>query len=87
MNPLLLAQFVLDLAGIVAREKGVAPRELAYLSLITKGVDAFSMTDTDLTELKAKYEHEVAAGVPVSPEELEAIADRIKGRSERIQNA
>lgn len=87
MNYLLWLQLLTTLAETVAKQKGSAPRELAYLSLLTSATTLTSLTDSDLTALKAKYEQDVASGAPVTPEELEAIAGRLTARSERIQGA
>lgn len=83
MNYLMWFELVTRLAGVVARESGAAPRELAYLSLLSSGVQTVALTDADLTDLKAKYEAEV--GTPVSVGELDDIAARIAARSARIQ--
>lgn len=83
MNYLMWADFVVNLAGVIARENGAAPRELAYLSLLSNAAQTVSLSDTELTELKAKYEAE--AGTPVSTGELDDIAARIAARSARIQ--
>ncbi len=87
MNWILWTSLVTRLAAIVATQNGAAPRELAYLSLITTATEAFNLTDQDLTALKEKYEQEAAAGAPVTADELDEIAARINARSERIQNA
>lgn len=85
MNYVVWAQFVGNLASIIARENGAAPRELAYLGLLTSATTIAALTDSDLSELKAKYEGEVAADTPTTAADLEAIAARIAARSERIQ--
>lgn len=87
MNYLLWAQVVARLAMVVAAEKGVAPRELAYLNLLTSATTLAAMTDADLTDLLHKYEAERAANTETTAEELEAIAARIEARGERIQQS
>lgn len=87
MNYLLWARFVGRLAMVVAAEQGAAPRELAYLNLLTSATTLAALTDADLTDLLHKYETEVAAGIETTAEELEAIAERIQDRGERIQRA
>lgn len=87
LNLLLWAQIVSRLAMVVAAEKGAAPRELAYLNLLTNATTLAAMTDADLTDLLHKYEAERAANAETTAEELEAIAARIEARGERIQSA
>lgn len=87
MNYLMWAGFVARLASTIAAANGNAPREVAYLALITNAAAIAAMTDDDLAQLAAKYEAEVAGGVATLPEELEAIAARIHARGERIQGA
>jgi uncharacterized protein YceH (UPF0502 family) len=87
LNLLLWAQIVSRLAMVVAAEKGAAPRELAYLHLLTDATTFAAMTDADLTDLLHKYESERAANVETTADELEQIAARIQARGERIQSA
>jgi hypothetical protein len=87
MNYLLWLEFITNLAKVVAEQNGAAPRELAYLGLLSRASTVTSLTDADLTELKTKYENEVATNIETSPEELLAIVDRIQARGDRIQNA
>lgn len=84
-NYLIWFSLVTRFASIVAREEGVAPRELAYLSLLTSGVQLMALTSSELAALEAKYEAE--RGTPVTVDELAEIEARIKARSERIQSA
>ena len=77
---------VTNLAGIVARESGVAPRELAYLQFLTNAANLVALTDADLAELKAKYEAEVAADTPTTASDLTELAERIAARSAGIQS-
>jgi hypothetical protein len=72
---------------VVAAEKGTAPRELAYINLLTNATTFVALTDADLTDLLHKYEAEVATDVETTAEELEQIAARIEARGERIQSA
>lgn len=78
---------VTNFAGIVAREAGAAPRELAYLGLLTDATNMVAMTDADLSELEAKYAAEVANDTPTTAGELDALAERIRARSAGIQGA
>jgi hypothetical protein len=87
LNLVLWANIVSRLAMTVAAEKGVAPRELAYLNLLTNATTFAALTDADLTDLLHKYEAERAANVETTAEELEATAARIEARGERIQSA
>lgn len=87
MNYLLWAQFVGRLAMVVAAEQGAAPRELAYLNLVTSATTLAALTDADLTLLLHRYESEVAGNVETTAEELEAISERIEARGERILRA
>lgn len=87
MNYLAWIQLLTTLAETVAARKGAAPRELAYLSLLTQASTVVSLTDGDLADLKAKYDAEVASDAPVSPADLDEVAARLKARSERIQQA
>lgn len=83
----LWAQFATNLVTIIAQQNGNAPRELAYLQLITNATTLAAMTDDDLTGLQAKYELEVASDTPTTPKDLIAIAERIEARGARIQGA
>jgi hypothetical protein len=85
MNLFLWANFVSRLASAVAAANGAAPRELAYLSMITNATTIAALTDADLDALRSKYESEVAGGIATTPEELDEIAARIAARGERIQ--
>lgn len=87
MNFQLWLQFATSLATIVAQQSGKAPREIAYLQLLTNAVTLAAITDEDLTTLKEKYEAEVAADTPTTADDLLAIAERIQARGERIQDA
>lgn len=87
MNYLAWLGLVTNLASIVAQQKGVAPKELGYLSVLTNAAALTALTDKDLSDLKAKYEAEVAAGTDTSSEELEAIIQRIQARGAAIQGA
>lgn len=80
-------QLVTGLAAVVAKENGQAPRELAYLELLTKASTLVALTDEDLRALKEKYEYEVANDVPTSAEDLQIIVQRIHERGQRIQSA
>lgn len=71
------------LAGIVAKEQGAAPRELAYLNFLTSGVSLATVTSSELAELEAKYEAE--RGQPIEADSLDELIARLKARSERIQ--
>jgi hypothetical protein len=85
MNFLPWLNLLTTMAQVVAEKNGAAPRELAYLSLLTQASTITSLTDGDLAELQAKYEAEVAADTPVTSADLDEIAARLKARSERIQ--
>jgi hypothetical protein len=87
MNYLLWAEFISNLAKVIAEQNGAAPRELAYLSILTRVSTITSMADADLTELKSKYDAEVATNVETSADELYDIVDRIQSRGDRIQGA
>lgn len=87
MNYFLWAQLIANLANTIAQQSGAAPRELLYLGLLTKATNLTTMTDADLTELKEKYENEVANNVDTSADELYEIIDRIQSRGDRIQGA
>lgn len=87
MNYLMWAQFIANLANTIAQANGAAPRELMYLGLLTRATTLVSMTDNDLTELKKKYEDEVANNVETSADDLYDIVDRIQARGDRIQGA
>jgi hypothetical protein len=87
MNFELWLQFATSLATVIARESGKAPRELAYLQVITNAATLAAITDEDLTDLHAKYAAEVAADTPTTADDLLAIAARIEARGERIQAA
>lgn len=87
MNFELWLQFATSLAAIIAKESGKAPREIAYLQLITSAATLAAITDDDLTELQAKYAAEVASDAPTTAADLLAIAARIEARGERIQAA
>ncbi len=50
-------QFGTHLMAIIAQRGGRAPREIAYLQLLTNTVALAAMTDEDLTQLRAKYAH------------------------------
>lgn len=80
MNYLLWFQLLSQVAGVVARENGVAPRELAYLAVLTRLVGSVNATERDLLELRNRYEAEVATDAPVTPQELLDIAARIEAR-------
>lgn len=84
MNYFLWAQLIANLANTVAQQSGAAPRELLYLGLLTKVTNLTSMTDADLTELKQKYEAEVANNVDTSAQDLHDIVERIQARGDRI---
>lgn len=85
MNYLVWAELALKLALAVAISQGADPRALAYLNLLTAGARARTLTDADLTALKAKYEADVAAGTPVTAEQLAELDQRIAGVSAGIQ--
>lgn len=87
MKTLLWLNLVTRMATIVAHENGNAPRELAYLQLLTSLTDLAAVTDADLKALQDKYEAEVAGNIPTSADELRALASRIQARGERIQGA
>lgn len=87
MNYALWLQLVTNFATIVAKEAGAAPRELAYLALLTNATNMVAMTDADLAELNDKYQAEVTNDTPTDAAELNAIADRIAARSAEIQSA
>lgn len=87
MNYFLWAQLIANLANTIAQQSGAAPRELLYLGMLTRATTLASMTDSDLTELKEKYESEVANNVETSADELYDIVDRIQARGDRIQGA
>lgn len=78
--------FASRLFTTIARNQGRNDPELAYLDLLGNTALLTGMTEDDLAELKAKYESEVANGTPVTAADLEAIAARIRARSERIQS-
>jgi hypothetical protein len=87
MNYIVWLNLVTNLAGIVARQSGAAPRELAYLGVLTNAANMVALTDADLAELQAKYATEVANDTPTTASELDAIADRIAARSAEIQSS
>lgn len=87
MNYLLWAQFIANLANTIAQANGAAPREMLYLGMLTRATTLASMTESDLAELKQKYENEVANNVETSVDELYDLVDRIQARGERIQGA
>jgi len=87
MNFQLWLQFATSLATVIAQESGKAPREVAYLQLISSAATLAAITDEDLTELQAKYQAEVTADTPTTAADLLAIAARIEARGERIQGA
>lgn len=87
MNFQLWLQFATSLATIVAQQSGKAPREVAYLQLLTNAVTLAAITDDDLTALKEKYELEVATDTPTTAADLMAVVNRIQARGERIQSA
>lgn len=87
MNFELWLQFATTLATVVAQQSGKAPREIAYLQLLTNAVTLAAITDDDLTDLRAKYEAELAADTPTDSADLLAIAERIEARGARIQSA
>ncbi|HEY0684776.1 MAG TPA: hypothetical protein VGD45_20735 [Steroidobacter sp.] len=87
MNFQLWFQFATSLATIVAQQSGRAPRELAYLQLLTNAATLAAITDEDLTELKARYELEVASDTPTTAADLLAVAERIEARGARIQSS
>lgn len=78
--------FFTQLASIVVQKNGNAPKELAYLSVLTNLVALTAKTDADLTELLHKYEKEVADGTETDVEEIDAIIARIEARGARIQD-
>lgn len=87
MNYQLWLQFATSLATVIAQQSGKAPREIAYLQLITNAATLAAITDDDLTDLEARYAAEVAADTPTTAGDLLAIAERIEARGERIQGA
>lgn len=87
MNFQLWFQFATSLVTTIAEQTGKAPREIAYLQLLSNAATVAAMTDNDLTELKARYEGEVTADTPTTEADLLAIADRIQARGARIQGA
>lgn len=87
MNFELWLQFATSLATVIAQQSGKAPRELAYLQLLTNAATLAAITDDDLTDLEARYAAEVAADTPTTAADLLAIAERIEARGARIQTA
>lgn len=87
MNFELWFKFATSLATIIAKESGNAPREVAYLQLISSAATLAAITDDDLTDLEARYAAEVAADTPTTAADLLAIAERIEARGARIQGA
>lgn len=85
MQYLIWFEFVARLATAIATAQGADPRALAYLSLLTAGARARTLTDADLTALKTKYEADVAAGTPVTAAQLAELDQRIAGVSAAIQ--
>jgi len=86
MNFELWLQFATSLATVVAQQSGKAPRELAYLQLLTNAATLAAITDDDLAALRTTYEAEVAADYPTTADDLLAIAERIEARGARIQS-
>lgn len=84
-NYLLWAQLITTLANSVAAANGADPRALAYLSLLTLGVRAGTLTDADLDTLKRQIEDDIAQGRPVTREQLDEIDARIQATSDAIQ--
>lgn len=87
MNFELWLQFATTLATVVAQQSGKAPRELAYLQLLTNAATLAAITDEDLTGLQTKYAAEVAADTPTTAADLLAIAERIEARGAQIHGA
>lgn len=85
MDYTLWLQLITSFATIVARESGAAPRELAYLDAAMSIAKLKTATDSDLEELRLKYEAEVAEDLPTTPDELDEIIQRIEERGKRIQ--
>lgn len=73
------------LAGAVARSEGKDERAVRYLGVAAEIGNSVHATNDDLAELQAKYDAEVANDTPTTASELGSIADRIKARSEQIQ--
>lgn len=86
MNYLLWAHLVSTLASSVAAANGSDARALAYLSLLSLGLRAGSLTNADLQALKDQIEEDVDNERPVTREELNDIDARIKAASDAIQS-
>lgn len=87
MNFAIWAEFAAGLINAVAAAAGADERSLRYLSLLSLGARARSLTDQDLAELKTKYEAEVAAGTPVTAAEIDELDARIAAASAKIQGS
>lgn len=87
MNWQLYASLITNLAAAVAASQGSDQRAFAYINLAQRLVGAGTATDADLTALQERYAAAVAAGTPVTPEELQALADEIASTSAQIQSA
>lgn len=79
-------KFLSNLGLAVAQSEGKDTRAVKYLGVAVQLGDSVVATQDDLAELEAKYAAEVAADTPTTASELDAIAARIKARSDQIQS-
>ncbi len=87
MNPLAV-QFMLELAGRIAVSEGIVPeRELGYLSLLSNMLRAGQNSNAAMTQLRSKYQAEVASGKPPTLDEVEAIDAETQDLFEKIRNS
>lgn len=80
-------QFLTTLGLTIMKENGNAPREMAYLEVLSKGAALLQSGDLQLQALVDKYQQEVAAGTVTTADELRAVVKRIEERGEEIQSA
>lgn len=85
MNFFLWLKTLVAFGTAVAESEGKDERAVRYLNLAASLGSVTAATDEDLKELQAKYDAEVANDTPTTASELDAIAARIKARSEAIQ--
>jgi hypothetical protein len=87
VNYLQWLTFLLSLGAEVATSEGTNNRAIGYLGVLLAGVRAGTLSDTELTQLKAAYEEAVKLNTPVTPEELAALDAQIADRSRQIQSS
>lgn len=86
-NFYLWLQIVANLSQAIAVSQGRDSRALGYFQFVSNASTMAALTDADLTELNERYLREAASGVEPTPEELEALAQRLLERSAEIQSA